>query len=64
MKEKIEFVEEFVEFGKYFDMLIKIYLFGMWLCLGFGLSMVFKFDYYIVDEVIVVGDVRFKEKCV
>ena len=31
--------------------------------LGFGLSMAFKFDYYIVDEVTAVGDARFKEKC-
>lgn len=31
--------------------------------LGFGLSMAFKFDYYLVDEVTAVGDARFKQKC-
>lgn len=63
LKEKIEFVEEFAEFGKYFDMPIKTYSSGMRSRLGFGLSMAFKFDYYIVDEVTAVGDARFKEKC-
>ena len=63
LKEKIEFVEEFAELGKYFDMPIKTYSSGMRSRLGFGLSMAFKFDYYIVDEVTAVGDVRFKEKC-
>lgn len=62
-KEKIEFVEEFAELGKYFDMPIKTYSSGMRSRLGFGLSMAFKFDYYIVDEVTAVGDARFKEKC-
>ncbi len=51
LKEKIEFVEEFAELGKYFDMPIKTYSSGMRSRLGFGLSMAFKFDYYIVDEV-------------
>ncbi|HBC6767859.1 TPA: ABC transporter ATP-binding protein [Escherichia coli] len=63
LKEKIEFVEEFAELGKYFDMPIKTYSSGMRSRLGFGLSMAFKFDYYIVDEVTAIGDARFKEKC-
>ncbi|WP_224157580.1 ABC transporter ATP-binding protein [Escherichia coli] len=63
LKEKIEFVEEFAELGKYFDMPIKTYSSGMRSRLGFGLSMAFKFDYYIVDEVTAVGDAKFKEKC-
>ncbi|BDY97379.1 hypothetical protein MUTS15_60360 [Escherichia coli] len=42
---------------------IKTYSSGMRSRLGFGLSMAFKFDYYIVDEVTAVGDARFKEKC-
>ncbi|HDS8132680.1 TPA: ABC transporter ATP-binding protein [Escherichia coli] len=63
LKEKIEFVEEFAELCKYFDMPIKTYSSGMRSRLGFGLSMAFKFDYYIVDEVTAVGDARFKEKC-
>ncbi|WP_313486408.1 ABC transporter ATP-binding protein [Atlantibacter hermannii] len=63
LKEKIEFVEDFAELGKYFDMPIKTYSSGMKSRLGFGLSMAFKFDYYLVDEVTAVGDARFKQKC-
>lgn len=63
LKDKIDFVAEFSELGKYFDMPIKTYSSGMRSRLGFGLSMAFKFDYYLVDEVTSVGDARFKKKC-
>lgn len=63
LKDKIAFVEDFAELGKYFDMPIKSYSSGMKSRLGFGLSMAFEFDYYLVDEVTAVGDARFKQKC-
>lgn len=63
LPEKVAFVEEFAELGKYFDMPIKTYSSGMRSRLGFGLSMAFNFDYYLVDEVMAVGDARFKKKC-
>jgi capsular polysaccharide transport system ATP-binding protein len=63
LPEKVSFVENFSELGKYFDMPIKTYSSGMKSRLGFGLSMAFKFDYYLVDEVTAVGDARFKAKC-
>lgn len=63
LKEKVTFVEEFAELGKYFDMPIKTYSSGMRSRLGFGLSMAFRFDYYLVDEITAVGDERFKKKC-
>ncbi|MEN0580328.1 ABC transporter ATP-binding protein [Phytobacter palmae] len=63
IKEKVAFVEEFAELGKYFDMPIKTYSSGMKSRLGFGLSMAFKFDYYLVDEITAVGDAKFKKKC-
>ena len=63
LREKVAFVEEFAELGKYFDMPIKTYSSGMKSRLGFGLSMAFKFDYYLVDEVTAIGDARFKQKC-
>lgn len=63
LKEKVDFVERFAELGKYFDMPIKTYSSGMRSRLGFGLSMAFEFDYYLVDEVTAVGDAKFKEKC-
>lgn len=63
IREKVAFVEEFAELGKYFDMPIKTYSSGMKSRLGFGLSMAFTFDYYLVDEVTAVGDAKFKKKC-
>ncbi|WP_026042706.1 ABC transporter ATP-binding protein [Pantoea sp. A4] len=63
LKDKIDFVEKFADLGKYFDMPIKTYSSGMKSRLGFGLSMAFKFDYYLVDEVTAVGDANFKKKC-
>ncbi|HHH0298230.1 TPA: ABC transporter ATP-binding protein [Yersinia enterocolitica] len=63
LNDKVDFVEDFAELGKYFDMPIKTYSSGMKSRLGFGLSMAFKFDYYLVDEVTAVGDARFKRKC-
>lgn len=63
LKDKVDFVEEFSELGKYFDMPMKTYSSGMKSRLGFGLSMAFEFDYYLVDEITAVGDARFKKKC-
>jgi capsular polysaccharide transport system ATP-binding protein len=62
LKEKIRFVEEFAELGHYFDMPIKTYSSGMRSRLGFGLSMAFPFDYYLIDEITSVGDASFSEK--
>jgi capsular polysaccharide transport system ATP-binding protein len=55
-------VTEFAELGDYFDMPIKTYSSGMRARLGFGLSMTFKFDVYIVDELTSVGDAIFRKK--
>lgn len=63
IEEKVSFVSQFAELGRYFDMPMKTYSSGMKSRLGFGLSMAFKFDYYLVDEVTAVGDARFREKC-
>ncbi len=60
--EKVAFVEAFAELGKYFDMPIKSYSSGMRSRLGFGLSMAFDFDYYLIDEVTAVGDATFRKK--
>ncbi|EEX9039193.1 ABC transporter ATP-binding protein [Escherichia coli] len=63
LKEKIRFVKDFSDIGKYFDMPIKTYSSGMRSRLSFGVSMAFKFDYYIIDEVTSVGDANFRNKC-
>lgn len=58
----IEFVESFADIGKYFDMPIKSYSSGMKGRVGFGLSMAFNFDYYLLDEAGAVGDANFRKK--
>ena len=58
----VEFVEEFADIGKYFDMPIKSYSSGMRSRIGFGMSMAFNFDYYLLDEVGAVGDASFRKK--
>lgn len=58
----VAFVEEFAQLGKYFDMPIKSYSSGMKSRLGFGLSMAFDFDYYLLDEVGAVGDASFRKR--
>ncbi|VVS92365.1 ABC transporter ATP-binding protein [Desulfoluna spongiiphila] len=63
IQEKISFVEEFSELGRYMDMPIKTYSSGMKSRFKFALSMAFDFDYYIMDEVLSVGDQFFKSKC-
>lgn len=58
----VQFVEQFAEIGKYFDMPIKSYSSGMRSRIGFGLSMAFNFDYYLLDETGAVGDASFRNK--
>ena len=60
--EKVTFVREFAELGKYFEMPVKSYSSGMKSRLTFGLSMAFDFDYYLIDEVSGVGDAAFRKK--
>jgi capsular polysaccharide transport system ATP-binding protein len=48
--------------GEYFDMPINTYSSGMRARLSFGLSMVFDFDVYLVDELTSVGDAIFRTK--
>lgn len=62
MREKISFVREFAELGDYFDSPVSTYSAGMRARLGFGTSMAFDFDYYLIDEVMAVGDAAFKAK--
>jgi capsular polysaccharide transport system ATP-binding protein len=62
MRKKIDFVQEFAELGEYFDRPVSGYSSGMRARLAFGTSMAFDFDYYLIDEVMAVGDARFRKK--
>lgn len=62
MQEKIRFVQEFADIGRYFDQPVSTYSSGMQARLAFGTSMAFYFDYYLIDEIMAVGDADFKRK--
>lgn len=64
MREKIRYVQEFAEIGDWIDEPIKTYSSGMRSRVAFGLSMAFDFDYFLIDEVMAVGDAQFRRKCV
>ncbi|TDL76223.1 ABC transporter ATP-binding protein [Palleronia sediminis] len=57
-----DFVREFSELGKHFNMPMRTYSSGMKSRLSFGISMGIPFDTYLIDEVTAVGDKSFKDK--
>lgn len=59
----LDFVAEFSELGPYLDMPVRTYSAGMKARLSFGICMAIEFEYYLIDEVIAVGDSTFKKKC-
>jgi capsular polysaccharide transport system ATP-binding protein len=63
VENKIEFVQEFAELGRFLREPLKTYSSGMRARLAFALSMAIDFDCFLVDEVFAVGDSRFHEKC-
>jgi capsular polysaccharide transport system ATP-binding protein len=62
-KPLVPFVEEFTELGIYFREPVLHYSNGMLTRLAFALSMAIEFDCFLIDEAMVVGDVRFHERC-
>lgn len=62
-EEKIDFVQEFSELGRYLHEPLRVYSSGMRARLAFALSMVIEFDCFLIDEVAAVGDARFHQKC-
>lgn len=62
-EEVSDFVEDFAEIGRFFDAPLKTYSAGMRARLAFGAAMAMQFDYYLIDEVIGVGDANFQRKC-
>jgi capsular polysaccharide transport system ATP-binding protein len=62
-KPLVPFVEEFTELGLYLREPVSHYSMGMMTRLAFALSMAIEFDCFLIDEAMVVGDVRFHERC-
>lgn len=63
VKDKVAFVENFTELGRYFREPIKTYSSGMRARLAFAVSMAVEFDCFLIDEIVSVGDDRFHQKC-
>ena len=62
MEPIVDFVQSFAELGHFFDMPARVYSSGMRARLGFGITMAFDFDFYIIDELSAVGDATFRNK--
>ncbi|MAM62871.1 ABC transporter ATP-binding protein [Maritimibacter sp. UBA3975] len=61
-EEMIEKVRDFAELGQFYYEPLKSYSSGMGARLAFGVSMAVNFEVYLVDEIMAVGDARFKAK--
>ncbi|MFM9901884.1 MAG: ABC transporter ATP-binding protein [Polaromonas sp.] len=62
-EDKIAYVQDFSELGRYLHEPVKSYSSGMRARLAFAISMVVEFDCFLIDEIVAVGDSRFHEKC-
>ncbi|PAT36629.1 ABC transporter ATP-binding protein [Vandammella animalimorsus] len=62
-QDKVAYVDDFAELGKYLREPVKTYSAGMRARLAFAISMAVEFDCFLIDEVITVGDARFHDKC-
>ena len=58
----IPYIQEFTELGEYLNEPVLSYSHGMMTRLAFALSMAIEFDCFLIDEAMVVGDVRFHER--
>ncbi len=63
IQERLAFLEEFSELGRYLYEPVRTYSSGMRARLAFGISMAVDFDCYLIDEIAAVGDERFRQKC-
>ncbi|MEC7762351.1 MAG: ABC transporter ATP-binding protein [Pseudomonadota bacterium] len=61
-EEMVENVKEFAELGQFYYEPVKTYSSGMGARLAFGVSMAVNFEVYLIDEIMAVGDARFKAK--
>lgn len=62
-EEVSDFVSDFSELGNAIHEPVRNYSNGMRARLAFALSMAIRFQVYVIDESLSVGDFRFQEKC-
>ena len=62
IREKMDGIIEFAELGKFIDMPVKTYSSGMHSKLAFSITAILETDIMLIDEVLSVGDEKFKKK--
>ena len=62
VREKTPEIIKFAEIGKFIDMPVRTYSSGMYSKLAFSITAILETDIMLVDEVLSVGDHKFKKK--
>lgn len=62
IQEKIDEIIAFSELGKFIDSPVRTYSSGMYSKLAFSITAILETDILLIDEVLSVGDTRFKKK--
>lgn len=62
IRENLDKIIEFSELGKFIDKPVKTYSSGMYSKLAFSITAVMETDIMLIDEVLSVGDEKFKKK--
>lgn len=62
VREKTDEIIAFSELGKFIDMPVRTYSSGMYSKLAFSITAVLETDIILIDEVLSVGDQKFKKK--
>lgn len=62
VRSKMDEIIEFASIGKFIDMPVRTYSSGMYSKLAFSITAILETDIMLIDEVLSVGDQRFKKK--
>ena len=62
VREKMDAIIEFANLGDFIDMPVKTYSSGMHSKLAFSITAILESDIMLIDEVLSVGDAKFKKK--
>lgn len=62
VRAKMDDIIEFAELGKFIDMPVRTYSSGMFSKLAFSITAILETDIMLIDEVLSVGDAKFKKK--
>ena len=62
VKEKEQEIIDFAELGEFIDMPVRTYSSGMYSKLAFSITAILEADIMLIDEVLSVGDAKFKKK--